>query len=210
MKKTLCLMFLTLCCGMAVMAQTSDVKEKSGRRLFKKTVKTDTVVNDHFRRLQQVSDLIEQKYVETPDYQRITEKGVTAMLSELDPHSVYIAAKDVQRSNEGLQANFEGVGIAFQIVDDTISVTDVIAGGPCEKVGMMIGDKLLKIDDTLATYKGVNNSFVFNHLRGPRGTKVVLTVHRQGEATPLVFNIVRDKIPLHSIDTYFMRWGTYG
>ncbi|MBR3528185.1 MAG: S41 family peptidase [Bacteroidales bacterium] len=204
MKKTLCLMFLTLCCGMAVMAQTSDVKEKSGRRLFKKTVKTDTVVNDHFRRLQQVSDLIEQKYVETPDYQRITEKGVTAMLSELDPHSVYIAAKDVQRSNEGLQANFEGVGIAFQIVDDTISVTDVIAGGPCEKVGMMIGDKLLKIDDTLATYKGVNNSFVFNHLRGPRGTKVVLTVHRQGEATPLVFNIVRDKIPLHSIDTYFM------
>ena len=167
-------------------------------------MKTDTVVNDHFRRLQQVSDLIEQKYVETPDYQRITEKGVTAMLSELDPHSVYIAAKDVQRSNEGLQANFEGVGIAFQIVDDTISVTDVIAGGPCEKVGMMIGDKLLKIDDTLATYKGVNNSFVFNHLRGPRGTKVVLTVHRQGEATPLVFNIVRDKIPLHSIDTYFM------
>ena len=92
------------------------------------------------------------------------------MLQELDPHSTYIAAKDVQRTNEGLQANFEGVGIAFQIVDDTISVTEVIVGGPSEHVGLQIGDKLLKVDDTVATFKGVNNSFVFSHLRGKKGT----------------------------------------
>ena len=126
------------------------------------------------------------------------------MLSELDPHSMYIAARDVQRTNEGLQANFEGVGISFQIVDDTISVTDVIVGGPSEKVGLQIGDKLLKVDDTVATFKGVNNNFVFRHLRGKKGTEVLLTVKRQGVATPLVFKIVRDKVPIYSVDTYFM------
>ena len=118
----------------------------------------------HFRRLEQVNKYIEDNYVEQPDYKKITEKAVSSMLSELDPHSMYIAAKDVQRTNEGLQANFEGVGIAFQIVDDTSSVTEVLVGGPAEHVGLQIGDKLLKVDDTVATFKGVNNSFVFNHL----------------------------------------------
>ncbi|MBQ6956510.1 MAG: S41 family peptidase [Bacteroidales bacterium] len=158
----------------------------------------------HFRRLEQVNKYIEENYVEQPDYKRITEKAVTSMLSELDPHSMYIAAKDVQRTNEGLQANFEGVGIAFQIVDDTISVTEVIVGGPSEHVGLQIGDKLLKVDDTVATFKGVNNSFVFSHLRGKKGTEVRLTVKRHGLDKPLEFNIVRDKVPIYSIDTYFM------
>lgn len=160
--------------------------------------------SSHFRRLEQVNKYIEDYYVEQPNYQKITEKAVTSMLSELDPHSMYIAAKDVQRTNEGLQANFEGVGIAFQIVDDTISVTEVIVGGPSEHVGLQIGDKLLKVDDTVATFKGVNNSFVFNHLRGKKGTEVRLTVKRQGLDKPLEFNIIRDKVPIYSIDTYFM------
>ena len=158
----------------------------------------------HFRRIEQVNKYIEDFYVEEPNYKKITEKAVSSMLSELDPHSVYIAAKDVQRTNEGLQANFEGVGIAFQIVDDTISVTEVIIGGPSEKVGLQIGDKLLKIDDTVATFKGVNNSFVFNHLRGKKGTEVRLSVKRQGLDKPLEFTIVRDKVPIYSVDTYFM------
>lgn len=158
----------------------------------------------HFLRIEQVNKYIEDHYVEEPDYKKITEKAVSSMLAELDPHSTYIAAKDVQRTNEGLQANFEGVGIAFQIVNDTISVTEVIVGGPSEKVGIMIGDKLLKVDDTVATFKGVNNSFVFNHLRGKKGTEVKLTVRRQGVADPIVFNVVRDKVPIYSVDTYFM------
>ena len=160
--------------------------------------------SSHFRRIEQVDKYIETYYVETPNYQKITEKAVSSMLSELDPHSMYIAAKDVQRTNEGLQANFEGVGISFQIVDDTISVTDVIVGGPSEHVGLMIGDKLLKVDDTVATFKGVNNRFVFNHLRGKKGTEVRLTVKRPGLAMPLEFKIIRDKVPIYSIDTYFM------
>ena len=164
----------------------------------------DTAYNDHFRRVEQVDRYIEDYYVETPDYLKITEKAVSSMLQELDPHSTYIAAKDVQRTNEGLQANFEGVGIAFQIVSDTISVTEVIVGGPSEKVGLQIGDKLLKVDDTIATFKGVNNKFVFNHLRGKKGTAVRLTVKRLGLEQPLEFTIVRDKVPIYSVDTYFM------
>ncbi len=160
--------------------------------------------SSHFRRINQVDEYIEKFYVEQPNYQKITEKAVSSMLTELDPHSLYIPAKDVQRTNEGLQANFEGVGISFQIVDDTISVTDVIVGGPSEHVGLMIGDKLLKVDDTVATFKGVNNNFVFRHLRGKKGTVVNLTVKRQGIDKPLEFRIVRDKVPIYSIDTYFM------
>ena len=158
----------------------------------------------NFRRVEQVIGYIEKNYVEQPDYHKISEKAVSTMLTELDPHSIYIPAKDVQRTNEGLQANFEGVGIAFQIVDDTISVTEVIVGGPSEKVGIQIGDKLLKVDDTVATFKGVNNRFVFNHLRGKKGTEVRLSVKRQGFDTPLQFTIVRDKVPIYSVDTYFM------
>ena len=158
----------------------------------------------HFRRIEQVDEYIEKNYVETPDYKRIGEKAISAMLAELDPHSTYIAAKDVQRTNEGLQANFEGVGIAFQIVDDTISVTAVIIGGPSEKVGLQIGDKLLTVDDTTATFKGVNNRFVFNHLRGKKGTQVRLSVKRNGIDQPLNFTIIRDKVPIYSVDTYFM------
>lgn len=162
---------------------------------------TDT---SHFRRIEQVDEYIEKHYVQEPDYKKIGEKAISSMLAELDPHSTYIAAKDVQRTNEGLQANFEGVGIAFQIVDDTISVTEVIVGGPSEKVGLMIGDKLLKVDDTVATFKGVNNRFVFNHLRGKKGTEVNLTIKRNGIDKPLEFKIIRDRVPIYSVDTYFM------
>ena len=198
MKKHWLILTILLFAVLTVNAQSKDKKKNRDRN--EETV-ADT---SHFKRLQQVSKYIEMYYVETPDYLKINEKAVSEMLATMDPHSMYIAAKDVQRTNEGLQANFEGVGIAFQIVNDTISVTEVIVGGPSEKVGLMIGDKLLKVDDTIATFKGVSNQFVFNHLRGKKGTEVSLTVKRQGEPNPLVFKIVRDKVPIYSVDTYFM------
>lgn len=205
MKKQHILVCLFLCFSIVVSAQNTGKRQGFFQRLFKKSAQVeDTSMNANFTRVQQISHFIAENYVETPDYMRITERAVSAMLSELDPHSTYIAAKDVERTNEGLQANFEGVGISFQIVNDTISVTDVISGGPCEKVGVQIGDKLLKVDDTVATYKGVNNNFVFRHLRGPRGTEVILTLKREGVPSPLVFHVIRDKIPIHSVDTYFM------
>lgn len=196
MKRKIILLSLAVLCMSTSVAQSKRDAEN-------KTSNKDNDTN-YFRRIEQVDKYIEDHYVETPNYKKITEKAVSSMLAELDPHSMYIAAKDVQRTNEGLQANFEGVGISFQIVDDTISVTDVIVGGPSEHVGLMIGDKLLKVDDTVATFKGVNNKFVFNHLRGKKGTEVRLTVKRPGIDSPLEFKIIRDKVPIYSIDTYFM------
>ena len=159
-------------------------------------------------RLGEVYSQIESFYVDTPDMNRMSEVAIRAMLKDLDPHSVYIAAKDVERSNEGLQGNFEGVGVSFQIVSDTIVVQSVIAGGPSEKVGLMIGDKLLRIDGQPATGDSIDNKFVFDHLRGKKGTIVDVDILRQGQEYS--FEIVRDKVPIYSIDTYFMVDDTVG
>ncbi len=204
MKKSLLLLLAALLLMPAANAQ--DKKKKRNNRSEKTEIEINSPVHDTtpFYRMEEVSRFIQNYYVETPDYDKVTGRAVSSMLSELDPHSVYIAAKDVQRANEGLQGNFEGVGVSFQIVDDTISVTDVIVGGPSEKVGIQIGDKLIRVDDTTATFKGVNNNFVFRHLRGKKGTVVTLTMLRRGVANPLVFTVVRDKIPIYSVDTYFM------
>lgn len=205
MKRTLVIVAMLALGVTSVMAQSDGEKNGLISRIFGKNKKVeDTTYSSHFRRLEQVCGYINKYYVEEPDYLKITEDAVSSVLTSLDPHSIYIAAKDVQRANEGLEANFEGVGVTFQIVSDTISITDVIVGGPSEKVGLLIGDKILKIDDTVATYKGVNNNFVFRHLRGKKGTQVILTVKRAGASDPIVFTIIRDKIPINSVDTYFM------
>ena len=154
------------------------------------------------KRVDEVMKLIDGNYTEAPDMDKMSTEAINAMLRALDPHSVYIAAKDVQRANEGLQGNFEGVGISFQIISDTIVVQSVIDGGPSEKVGIEIGDKLLRIDGEAATGDSINNNFVFKRLRGKKGTTVVLNVLRQGSV--YTFHIVRDKVPIYSIDTYFM------
>lgn len=161
----------------------------------------DTVSKGQVR-VDEIMQLIDGNYVEGPDMEKISTAAINAMLKELDPHSMYIAAKDVERANEGLQGNFEGVGISFQIVSDTIVVQSVIEGGPSEKVGLMVGDKLLTINGEAATGDTINNNFVFKRLRGKKGTTVVLDIKRQSEV--YTFHIVRDKVPIYSIDTYFM------
>ena len=153
-------------------------------------------------RVDEVMKLIDGNYTEGPDMDKMSTEAINAMLKALDPHSMYIAAKDVERANEGLQGNFEGVGISFQIVSDTIVVQSVIEGGPSEKVGVMVGDKLLRIDGEVATGDTINNNFVFKRLRGKKGTEVVIEVLRDGTVYP--FHIIRDKVPIYSIDTYFM------
>jgi len=159
-------------------------------------------------RVDEVMMLIDGNYTEGPDMDKMSTEAINAMLKALDPHSVYIAAKDVERANEGLQGNFEGVGISFQIVSDTIVVQSVIEGGPSEKVGLMVGDKLLRIDGEVATGDTINNNFVFKRLRGKKGTEVVIEVLRDGTVYP--FHIIRDKVPIYSIDTYFMADDTVG
>ena len=148
--------------------------------------------------------LIENFYVDSTDMAKLTEEAIIAMLKSLDPHSAYIAAKDVQKANEELVGNFEGIGVTFQILRDTILVVSAVPGGPSEKVGIMAGDRIVTIDGEDAFGKKVNNEFVTTHLRGKKGTKVVLGIKRGDDPQLIDFEIVRDKIPLNSINTYFM------
>jgi carboxyl-terminal processing protease len=155
------------------------------------------------KKMVQLMWMINNFYVDTADLPKITEKGMVSMLKELDPHSAYIAVKDVQAANEPLQGNIIGIGITYQLSDDTIHVVDVVADGPSEKVGILPGDKIIKVDDTAATGDSINQDWVLKHLRGKKDTKVRITVLRGGRGE-IVFNIIRDKIPLNSIDTWFM------
>ncbi|MCM1169889.1 MAG: S41 family peptidase [Bacteroides sp.] len=148
--------------------------------------------------------MIRYAYVEDVDMSPIVEKGIVNILEQLDPHSAYIAAKDLKRTNEPLVGNFDGIGVSFQIFEDSVMVVDVISGGPAQKVGVLPGDRIVRIDTLDATGKNANTNFVFTHLRGKKGTRVEVGIRRKGEPETMVFEIERDKIPLHSVDTYFM------
>ena len=172
-----------------------------------KPIIPDTVTAGQIR-VDEVMALIDGNYVEGPDMDRMGMEAINAMLKALDPHSMYIPAKEVSRANEGLQGNFEGIGVSFHIVSDTIVVQSVIDGGPSEKVGVEVGDKLIRIDGKAATGDSINNKFVFDNLRGKKGTTVVIDILRQG--SEYTFHIVRDKVPIYSIDSYFMADDTIG
>ncbi len=155
-------------------------------------------------KMRQIMQLIRYRYVEKVDEDKLVETGIVNMLKDLDPHSVYISKKDVERANEPLVGNFDGIGVSFQIMKDTIHIVDVIAGGPSEKIGLQVGDKIVSIDGLKATGDTISNNFVFTHLRGKKGTIVNVGIARRGSKEVLEYKITRDKIPLNSIDTYFM------
>ena len=148
--------------------------------------------------------LIDNFYTDSVDLDKVTEDAIVAALRELDPHSAYISKKDVEKANEQLVGSFEGIGVTFQLVRDTITVIGPTPGGPSERVGIMAGDKIIKIDGENAFGKKVDNEFVQKHLRGKKGTKVTVTVKRGNDPELMDFEIIRDKIPLNSINAYFM------
>ncbi len=148
--------------------------------------------------------LINYFYTDTANIEQISEKGIEAMLKELDPHSVFISKEEVKKMNEPLEGNFDGIGVSFQLLNDSIHVVEVISGGPAEKVGMLAGDIIIKVDNKPSTGDTIKNDWIFKHLRGEKGTKVKVTVKRAARQEPIIFNITRDKIPIHSIDTWFM------
>lgn len=167
----------------------------------KKTFKADTTV-DGLYRIYEALELIENKYVDSSDLNKLSESAVSEMLRKLDPHSIYISSKDVQKANEALQGNFEGVGVSFQIIKDTIYVTDVIKGGPAEHVGIRRGDRIIAIDTLNATGDTINNQWVPRYMRGPKGSQVVLTVLRGSRQ--YTFNLTRGRVPIYSVDNYFL------
>ena len=141
-------------------------------------------------------------YVDDVDTQKLTESAVTGLLGQLDPHSVYIPSEQLQRVTEEFQGSFEGIGIEFQVLNDTLRVVSPIVGGPSEALGIQSGDRIVKINDTSAV--GIAQDAVPKKLRGPKGTKVKVSIARSGINGLLQFEIVRDKIPLYTVDASFM------
>ncbi|HPT13552.1 MAG TPA: S41 family peptidase [Bacteroidales bacterium] len=148
--------------------------------------------------------LINYFYVEDVDEADLTEQAIIQVLKDLDPHSVYIPKKEVQRTNEPLQGNFDGIGVQFQIYHDTIVVVSPVVGGPSEKLGILAGDKIVKINGEDAVGSKIDNQYVLDRLRGPRGTKVDVSIFRKNRKSLIDYTIIRDKIPINSIDATYM------
>lgn len=147
---------------------------------------------------------IENLYVEDVDLESLVETAIVKMLEEMDPHSVYIPAEELQAADEPLNGNFEGVGIQFNIFRDTIMVVSPISGGPSEKLGIMAGDRIVTVDGEVVAGTGVTNKDVQRLLKGPKGTLVTVGIKRGNDLELIIFEIIRDKIPIYSVDASFM------
>lgn len=149
-------------------------------------------------------DIIENVYVDTVNMDDINEAVIMTALNQLDPHSSYIPKEDLEAANEQLDGSFSGIGVQFNIMSDTIYVVDVVSGGPSERSGILPGDRIVEVDDTVFVGKEINNEKVFKKLRGPKGSKIKIGVARRGTHEMLEFDIVREDIPVHSIDVSYM------
>ncbi len=157
-----------------------------------------------YDKIEDILTYVRLKYVDTVNTKQLYESAIQEMLANLDPHSTYIPASDFERENESLEGNFEGIGIEFHITDDTIVVVTPISGGPSEEVGIKAGDRIVFIDDTIVAAVKIKNDDVLKKLRGAKGTKVKVSVVRNGSGKLHHFNITRNKIPLYSVDAAFM------
>ena len=160
------------------------------------------------RKLQYAELAITNLYVDSVDEQKLVEDAIKGMLDKLDPHSSYATPKEVKELNEPLNGNFEGIGVQFNMMDDTLVVIQPVTKGPSEKVGIIAGDRIVSVNDTAIAGVKMSKEEIMKRLRGPKGTKVELGVVRLGIKDKLKFTVVRDKIPVHSIDaTYMIRPG---
>lgn len=160
-------------------------------------------LNKYITKYGQVLFYLNNYYLDTLNNNNVTDQAIKSLISTLDPHSSYISAKDVKAMNEPLEGNFDGVGIEFAIIRDTLTVASPISGGPSERVGIRAGDKIVEIDGNNVASNGISNDMVFKYLRGPKGTKVKLNIVRRGVAELLVFDVIRDKIPINSVDAAY-------
>jgi carboxyl-terminal processing protease len=170
-------------------------------------VSTIKHANFHGNRYDKLSDMVNyivQEYVDTVDRNSLTEDGINGILQDLDPHSQYITAEEFHDVNDPLLGNFEGIGIQFRIEKDTIIVIQTIPGGPSERLGLVSGDRIVKIDDTLVAGVKFSDTDAMKKLKGKRGTKVKVSIFRRGLTNLLDFMITRDIIPTYSIDVAFM------
>ena len=154
--------------------------------------------------------VVEEQYVDSVDIDEIIEDALPNILAELDPHSTYIPAKDLEAVNSELEASFSGIGVAFTIQHDTIHINSVIQGGPSEKVGILPGDRIVTVDDSLFVGKELTNEKAMRTLKGPKGTTVKVGIKRRSEEKLIDFVITRDDIPQNTIDASYLiddAWG---
>jgi len=167
--------------------------------------KTETLTEtEAIEKFERFLSIVDDRYMDDIDAGKLVEDAIIEVLNQLDPHSVYFTEEELNEANEPLEGNFEGVGIQFNLLADTIVVVGVISGGPSEKVGILPGDKIVQINEELVAGIGMNNKGVMDRLRGKKGTEVNVFIERRGAKKSMEFKITRDVIPLYSIDAKYM------
>lgn len=166
--------------------------------------------NRAYNKLNEILHIVEGEYVDKIDVDSLLEQSIPDILSHLDPHSTYIPASDLQAVNDELGGSFSGIGVSFSLINDTITVLDVISGGPSEKVGLLPGDRIVSINDSSSTGKAWNNEKVMTNLRGKKGSKVKLGIKRTTAKDVLTFTVTRGDIPVTSIDAAYLANPTTG
>ena len=165
---------------------------------------TNKPVAENDRKLNAILNLIAQDYVDTTNLHDLIELSIPEILSNLDPHTNYFSADELKAATDDLNGSFSGIGISFVMMNDTIGVVEVIPGGPSEKVGIMPGDKIILIDDSVATGPKMSSGEVMKRLRGDKGTKVKLGIKRQNTSKTLTFTVTRGDIPINTVDAFYM------
>ena len=156
------------------------------------------------RKLQIAEFAVANLYVDSVDENRLVEQAIIGMLKDLDPHSTYSNPEEVRKMNEPLVGNFEGIGVQFNMAEDTLFVIQPVSGGPSEKVGILAGDRIVAVNDTAIAGVKMSQEDIMRRLRGPKGTKVHLKIVRRGVEEQLPFTVTRDKIPVYSLDASYM------
>lgn len=172
--------------------------------LFALSIQAQNFNSEAARKLQMAEFAIANLYVDQVDENKIVEEAIIKMLAQLDPHSLYSNAEEVKKLNEPLQGNFDGIGVQFNMVKDTLFVVQTVSGGPSEKIGILAGDRIVMVNDTAIAGVKMSTENIMNRLRGPRGSEVDLKVLRRGVEELLPFRVKRDRIPIYSMDAAYM------
>lgn len=193
-KSRLVPLLLALAVVVGILIGTFYANHFSGNRL--------SIINTGSNKLNYLLQIIDNNYVDTVNVNDLVEDAMPVLLSELDPHSSYIPASEAEETGDELKGSFSGIGVRFTVQKDTVNVMNVIKGGPSEKVGLLAGDRIIAADDS--SLIGMENRDIMKRLRGPKNSKVKLTIVRNGHREPLTFTIVRGDVPVESVDSYFM------
>ncbi len=188
---------LTLCIGILL----GNLYSKNANSKGNSPVLPENI--DGYDKLSDVLNLLQQNYVDTIDKKKLEEDIISNMLKDLDPHSVYISKEEVTEANEDLEGSFSGIGVQFNIQNDTVMIVNVIAGGPSEKVGLFAGDRIVEVNDSSFVGKSITNRKVLKTLRGEKGSKVKIGIKRKGQHNVLYYTVTRGDIPIHSVDVAY-------